>query len=45
MSVGFMQVTAPLGARMAHALPVAKLKKLFALMLIAVGTKMLVGML
>jgi uncharacterized membrane protein YfcA len=37
--------TAPLGARMAHALPVTKLKKLFALMLIAVGTKMLTGML
>lgn len=37
--------TAPLGARLAHALPVAKLKKLFALMLIAVGTKMLVGLL
>ena len=38
---GASVLTAPLGARMAHALPVAKLKKLFALLLLAVGTKML----
>jgi uncharacterized protein len=34
-------VTAPLGARLAHALPVAQLRRLFALLLVAVGTKML----
>jgi uncharacterized membrane protein YfcA len=38
---GASVLTAPLGARMAHALPVAKLKKLFALLLVVVGTKML----
>lgn len=34
-------VTAPLGARLAHGLPVAQLKKLFAFLLVAMGTKML----
>jgi uncharacterized membrane protein YfcA len=38
---GVSVLTAPLGARWAHALPVAKLKKLFALLLLVVGTKML----
>ncbi|MYM24951.1 TSUP family transporter [Duganella sp. FT135W] len=38
---GVSVLTAPLGARLAHALPVAKLKKLFALLLLAVGTRML----
>lgn len=38
-------VTAPLGVRMAHSLPVPKLKKIFALLLIATGTKMLVSLL
>ncbi len=33
--------TAPLGARLAHALPVNKLKRIFALLLYIVGTKML----
>ncbi|MES2072874.1 MAG: sulfite exporter TauE/SafE family protein [Pseudomonadota bacterium] len=37
-------LTAPLGAGMAHALPVARLKKLFALMLIVVGSKMLTSL-
>jgi len=35
--------TAPLGARLAHSLPVGKLKKIFAVLLYAVGTKMLIG--
>ncbi|HTD05047.1 sulfite exporter TauE/SafE family protein [Undibacterium sp.] len=37
-------LTAPIGARMAHALPVTKLKKLFALMLVVVGSKMLTSL-
>lgn len=37
-------LTAPLGARLAHTLPVPKLKKFFAVLLIATGTKMLVGL-
>ncbi len=38
-------LTAPLGARLAHSLPVPKLKKIFALLLIATGTKMLFSLL
>lgn len=38
-------VTAPLGARLAHSLPVAKLKKSFALLLIVMGTKLLTTLL
>ena len=34
-------LTAPLGARLAHSLPVVRLRKVFALLLIAMGTKML----
>ena len=34
-------VTAPLGAKMAHRLPVAMLKKIFAALLIVLGTRML----
>ena len=34
-------LTAPLGAKLAHSLPVAKLKKIFAVLLLVVGTKML----
>lgn len=34
-------LTAPLGARLAHRLPVAKLKKFFALLLFVLGTRML----
>lgn len=37
-------LTAPLGARLAHSLPVPLLKKSFAFLLIATGTKMLIGM-
>lgn len=37
-------LTAPLGARLAHSIPVAKLKKGFALLLIATGMKMLYGL-
>jgi uncharacterized membrane protein YfcA len=36
-------LTAPLGARLAHSLPVSQLKKGFALLLIATGLKMLSG--
>ncbi|MEJ2137737.1 MAG: sulfite exporter TauE/SafE family protein [Desulfofustis sp.] len=36
-------LTAPLGAKLAHSLPVGKLKKIFALLLIVVGTRMLVS--
>jgi uncharacterized membrane protein YfcA len=55
-SVGFVHVpallgiaaagvlTAPLGARLAHRLPVAHLKRIFALLLVAMGTKMLAGL-
>lgn len=38
-------LTAPLGVRLAHTLPVTKLKRVFAVLLVAVGTKMLVGLL
>lgn len=38
-------LTAPLGVRLAHYLPVAKLKRIFALLLLIVGTKMLLGVL
>lgn len=53
MSVGFVYLpallgiaaisvlTAPVGVKLAHSLPVDKLKKIFALLLIVVGTKML----
>ena len=34
-------VTAPVGAKLAHSLPVDKLKKIFALLLIVMGTKLL----
>ncbi|BCS90120.1 sulfite exporter TauE/SafE family protein [Pseudodesulfovibrio sediminis] len=34
-------LTAPFGAKLAHSLPVEKLKKIFAILLIVVGTKML----
>ena len=35
-------LTAPLGVKLAHSLPVPKLKRIFALLLIVVGTKMLI---
>jgi uncharacterized protein len=37
-------LTAPLGVRLAHRLPVAKLKRVFAVLLILVGTRMLAGL-
>ncbi len=37
-------LSAPLGARLAHSLPVSRLKKGFALLLIATGVKMLYGL-
>jgi uncharacterized membrane protein YfcA len=36
--------TAPLGVRLAHSLPVDKLKRIFAILLFVMGTKMLVGL-
>lgn len=38
-------LTAPLGARLAHRLPVDRLKRVFALLLLGVGTRMLIGIL
>lgn len=38
-------LTAPLGVRLAHSLPVAKLKRVFAFLLLIVGTRMLAGLL
>jgi uncharacterized membrane protein YfcA len=37
-------LTAPLGARLAHTLPIGGLKRIFALLLIVMGTKMLLGL-
>jgi len=37
-------VTAPLGARLAHRLPVAHLKRVFAVLLLAMGTRLLLGL-
>jgi uncharacterized membrane protein YfcA len=37
-------LTAPLGAKLAHILPISKLKKGFAILLIATGCKMLYGL-
>jgi uncharacterized protein len=37
-------LTAPLGVRLAHSLPVDKLKRVFAVLLLIVGTRMLVGL-
>ncbi|EMG35809.1 putative permease [Desulfocurvibacter africanus PCS] len=42
---GMSVLTAPLGAKLAHALPVDKLKKIFALLLIITATRMLVSLL
>jgi len=42
--VGPSVLTAPLGVRLAHSLPVDKLKRVFAILLLAVGTRMLVGL-
>jgi uncharacterized membrane protein YfcA len=36
--------TAPLGARLAHKLPVAILKKIFAILLYSLGIKMFLGL-
>ncbi|BBO84355.1 UPF0721 transmembrane protein [Desulfosarcina ovata subsp. sediminis] len=38
-------VTAPLGVRLAHSLPVDRLKRVFAILLLVVGTRMLIGIL
>lgn len=46
VSVAVMSVlTAPLGVRLAHSLPVDKLKRVFAIILFLVGTKMLISIL
>jgi uncharacterized protein len=42
--VGASVFTAPLGVRLAHSLPVGKLKRVFALILFVMGTKMLIGL-
>ncbi len=42
--VGASMLTAPLGARIAHSLPISKLKKAFAVLLLVMGTKMLVSL-
>ena len=39
--VGISVLTAPLGVKLAHSLPVDKLKRVFAVLLLAMGTKML----
>ncbi|SNB45964.1 sulfite exporter TauE/SafE family protein [Geobacter sp. DSM 9736] len=56
MSAGFVYIpaligisgasicTAPIGARLAHRLPVLHLKRIFAIMLIGIGTKMLLSL-
>ena len=45
ISIVLMSVlTAPLGVRLAHSLPVDKLKRVFAVILFVVGTKMLVSL-
>lgn len=41
---GASMLTAPLGARLAHAMPVARLKQLFALLLFLVGARMLASL-
>jgi len=40
---GASVLTAPFGARLAHGLPVARLKRVFALLLLVMGTKLLVA--
>ena len=42
--VSASMLTAPLGAKLAHSLPVSRLKKVFALLLLVMGTKMLVSL-
>lgn len=44
MVVVASMVTAPLGARLAHSLPVKKLKKIFAFLLFSLGIRMLVSL-
>lgn len=45
VSIAAMSVlTAPLGVRLAHSLPVDRLKKIFAVILFLVGTKMLISL-
>lgn len=38
-------LTAPLGVRLAHSLPVAKLKRIFAVLLLVIATRMLISLL
>jgi len=40
--VSASMLTAPIGVRLAHSLPVGKLKKIFAVLLIIVATRMLI---
>ena len=42
---GLSVLTAPLGVRLAHSLPVGKLKRIFAVLLLVVATRMLISLL
>ncbi len=42
--VGASVLTAPLGVRLAHSLPVARLKRVFAVLLLLVATRMLLSL-
>jgi uncharacterized protein len=42
--VGASVLTAPLGVRLAHSLPVDRLKRIFAVLLFVMGAKMLIGL-
>jgi uncharacterized membrane protein YfcA len=42
--VSASMLTAPVGVRLAHSLPVPRLKRIFAVLLLAVGTKMLLSL-
>jgi uncharacterized membrane protein YfcA len=43
--VAASMLTAPLGAKLGHSMPIGRLKKVFALLLIVMGTKMLLSLL
>jgi hypothetical protein len=41
--IGASVLTAPIGVRLAHSLPVDRLKRVFAFLLLIVGTRMLLS--
>ena len=43
LKLGILVLTAPMGARLAHRLPVATLKRIFALLMYVLATKMVVS--